>query len=194
MIHLNQMKSPLQAFRYNVLLSLAESHETSNPNLLRTWTTTALAAESVMQILDGVLEQAANLTRNQFFILVLLKHDYWNTSTGTLLAKYVGISGQAMSRVLKKMIANGWCERQVSLQDKRMYYIHLTEQGKALIEHVLPTFYSAINDYMGRFNQLELNALEHMLKWFNASEDDLFIATYLPEQLRTNLTLDIPFD
>lgn len=194
MLHLKQMNYPLQAFRFNVLLSLAESHEASNPNFLRAWTATALAAESVMQIFDDILEQAANLTRNQFFILILLKHDSWNTSTATLLAKYVGISGQAMSRVLKKMIANGWCERQSSPQDKRTSYIHLTESGISLIELVLPTFYSAINDYMSRFNQLELTTLEHMLSWFNASEDDLFIATYLPERHRANITLDIPFD
>jgi MarR family transcriptional regulator for hemolysin len=52
------------------------------------------------------------------------------------LAKWLGIEGPTLVRILDRMSADGWIERRESVSDRRAKTVHLTAQAHAVIQQI----------------------------------------------------------
>jgi len=77
-----------------------------------------------------------NLTQAQFGVLEALYH-LGDLKICELLEKTLSTSGN-MTVVVKNLEKNGLVERIQCTEDKRSYLIHITDEGRALIDEIFP--------------------------------------------------------
>lgn len=84
----------------------------------------------------------------------------------TEVSELLNISLPNCSRYVKTAIEDGYIKKQIDLDDKRIYYISLTEKGRSIVESTLVNF----TDDMGQqLVDLDMKSLERL----NQSISDL---------------------
>ena len=74
------------------------------------------------------------LGRPQFRVLFILKRRAGYTMTQ--LKEVLGISSQAITRVLKQLLVEGYVKQELSIEDRRVRYLYLTKKGDSIIDGV----------------------------------------------------------
>jgi MarR family transcriptional regulator, 2-MHQ and catechol-resistance regulon repressor len=110
------------------------------------------------------------LTVSQFSILEALYH------LGPLcqkdLAHKLLKTGGNITMVVDNLEKLGFVQRERSASDRRYFSIHLTKQGKALIEKIFPKHVDAIVEEFSVLSDEELKQLERMLKQVGIKEPE----------------------
>jgi DNA-binding MarR family transcriptional regulator len=70
----------------------------------------------------------------------------------------------ALTRVLDQLEARGLVERRRSLEDRRAVELHLTQQGKSMLQSVVPMVVERINTSLQAFSHAEVDELVRLLK------------------------------
>lgn len=100
----------------------------------------------------------------------------------TEVSELLNISLPNCSRYVKTAIEDGYIKKQIDLDDKRIYYISLTEKGRSIVESTLVNF----TDDMGQqLVDLDMKSLERL----NQSISDLNVIineTLKPTTTRRN--------
>ncbi|MBE0449480.1 MAG: winged helix-turn-helix transcriptional regulator [Clostridia bacterium] len=97
----------------------------------------------------------------------------------TEVSELLNISLPNCSRYVKTAIEDGYIKKQIDLDDKRIYYISLTDKGRSIVESTLVNF----TDDMGQqLVDLDMNSLERL----NQSISDL--NTVINETLKPTTT------
>ncbi|MFC3927746.1 MarR family winged helix-turn-helix transcriptional regulator [Streptococcus caprae] len=104
------------------------------------------------------------LTETQFGVLDRL-YSKGDLRISDLLESLLATSGN-MTVVLKNMEKKGWIHRRQCSQDKRAYYIGLTDRGRVLFEETLPEHLNSVREAMAIFTDDELDQLQALLKKF----------------------------
>ncbi len=77
----------------------------------------------------------------------------------TEVSELLNISLPNCSRYVKTAIEDGYIKKQIDLEDKRIYYISLTEKGRSIVESTLVNF----TDDMGQqLVDLDMKSLERL--------------------------------
>lgn len=80
----------------------------------------------------------------------------------TEIADYVGNNTPAASRIIDRMVENGYVERQTVPGDRRAVMVSLTEKGRAL-DHLQNFFEEVNNRLLAGFSEEEAEQLFQML-------------------------------
>jgi MarR family 2-MHQ and catechol resistance regulon transcriptional repressor len=127
--------------------------------VLDTYTKLLRATGSVKARIDGH-HSIGDLSDTQFGVLDMLLH------LGPLNQNTIGqkllISKSNVVAVIDKLEERGLVKRERSQEDRRCIFIHLTENGKALVEAVFPAHVAAIVEemsYLTATEQAELGRL-----------------------------------
>ncbi len=97
----------------------------------------------------------------------------------TEVSELLNISLPNCSRYVKTAIEDGYIKKQIDLDDKRIYYISLTDKGRSIVESTLVNF----TDDMGQqLVDLDMKSLERL----NQSISDL--NTVINETLKPSTT------
>lgn len=104
------------------------------------------------------------LTQAQFTVLERL-HTKGRQRIADLLEGLLATSGN-MTVVLKNMETKGWIARTKCTNDKRSFWITLTDEGTKVIEKALPEHLASVREVMSIFTEEELDQLAHLLKKF----------------------------
>jgi MarR family 2-MHQ and catechol resistance regulon transcriptional repressor len=119
------------------------------------------AAGSVSTRINSILEDS-KLTESQFNILDALHH------LGPLSQKQLGDklfrSGGNITMVVDNLEKQELVKRVRGEKDRRYFAIHLTKNGKALIERIFPRYLSAVVNEMDVLAENELLELERLCK------------------------------
>src|SRR5690554_191295 len=75
------------------------------------------------------------------------------------LARHLNCNASNMTGLIDRMTENGWVYRERSKEDRRIWLIKLTENGKKLKEILLPKHQENINHIMSKLNDEELSLL-----------------------------------
>ncbi|MFO7445837.1 MAG: MarR family transcriptional regulator [Ignavibacteriaceae bacterium] len=130
-------------------------------NALNVYIKLMRAAESVSSRVHAHTV-AKGLTLSQFSILEALFH------LGPLCQREIGDkllkSGGNITLVVDNLEKQGLVKRERSETDRRYFTIHLTKDGRAVIEKLFPKHVEAIVEELGVLNEGELAELERMLK------------------------------
>ena len=80
------------------------------------------------------------------------------------VSEILNISLPNCSRYVKTAIEDGYLKKQIDLEDKRIYYISLTEKGKNIVESTLSNF---SDDMSQQLLDLDFKTLEKLDQTFS---------------------------
>ena len=86
------------------------------------------------------------------------------------IGKKLLISKSNVVAVVDKLEARGLVRRERSLEDRRCIFVHLTEQGRAMIEEILPEHVAAITQEMSYLSADELVELGRLCRKLGLGE------------------------
>lgn len=82
------------------------------------------------------------------------------------IADMTAVSRSTISETFTEMMKEGYIERQVSKEDKRLSLIYLTEKGLKKAEAIRTLFNDFCSWCMRDYTEAEIRQLEHLLKKF----------------------------
>lgn len=119
------------------------------------------ALMSVAQAADRRLEPKG-ITHAQWAPLFMLQR--CRASTVAELARETQSDPGAMTRLLDRLEAKGFCRRQRSTDDRRVVRIELTAEGEAAAREVPAVLSQVLNEHLVGFSKTEWSQLKDMLK------------------------------
>ncbi len=121
-------------------------------------------AERTLDAQNAGIFKKYQITPTQFSVLEVL-NTKGEMSISRLIDSVLATSGN-MTVVLKNMGRNGWIYREQDDADKRSFVIGLTDEGRALIEQVLPEHVKNVEKTMSVLTHDEHLQLIDLLKKF----------------------------
>lgn len=131
---------------------------------------------SAMHALSS-LHRAANAARSYMTNTVLREHDISWTGFVVLWSVWIydglptwqaaesaGISKATLTGVVRTLESRGWLLRLVNEQDRRLIDLELTDEGRALIEELLPEFNRVEADLVASLPARSLRSLTSSLR------------------------------
>lgn len=88
-------------------------------------------------------------------------------------AERANVTRATITGLLDGLERSGWVKRQPHPSDRRMLTIHLTEQGKTLIENILPDHFCRTTGLMAKLTSQEKKTLAKLLKKLSAGTSAL---------------------
>ena len=119
------------------------------------------ALMSVAQAADKRLEPKG-ITHAQWAALFMLQR--CRASTVAELARETQSDPGAMTRLLDRLEAKGFCRRQRSTDDRRVVRIELTPEGEVAAQEVPVVLAQVLNEHLAGFSKTEWSQLKDMLK------------------------------
>lgn len=104
------------------------------------------------------------LSLGQFAVLEAL-YSKGDLSVGEVQKKILSTSG-TIPVIVSNLAKQGLLERQMDLSDKRKCILHITEEGKKLMEEVFPKNKTVIIDSMANWSEEEKEQMLKILKNF----------------------------
>lgn len=146
------------------------THYTGNPEEIRAldaFIKLLRATDSVKKRIDRH-ETTKEIGATQFGTLEMLYH------LGPVHQKEIGkkllISKSNVVAVVDRLEASQLVRRERSLDDRRCIFVHLTDQGRALIGEVLPRHVAAITEEMSYLTEDELTELGRLCRKLGLGE------------------------
>ena len=141
---------------------------------------------SILSQADGRLV-AYKLTYAQWIPLFkLFKQD---GCTPIAMARDLSVDPAALTRSLHRLEAKGLLRRERSTQDRRVVHLWLTDEGRAVAEHVPGVLADVLNAHLSGFSQDEWRLLLQLLQRMLANGEALKAAMASPPD---SLTPDAP--
>ena len=116
---------------------------------------------SIAQAADRRLEPKG-ITHAQWAALFMLQR--CRASTVAELARETQTDAGAMTRLLDRLEAKGFCRRHRSTDDRRVVRIELTPQGEVAAKEVPVVLSEVLNEHLAGFSKTEWSQLKDMLK------------------------------
>jgi DNA-binding MarR family transcriptional regulator len=88
------------------------------------------------------------------------------------LAQELGMTKGAASRIVDRLVKNGYVERQDSDADRRLVYASMTLEGREALKHVSNVFRAAFNEiFLAGLTEEELNLVSSLLLKLDRAND-----------------------
>jgi DNA-binding MarR family transcriptional regulator len=88
------------------------------------------------------------------------------------LAKELNCNASNMTGLIDRMIESGWVYREHSSEDRRIWLVKLTDEGKNLRTKLIPIHLKNIEDRMNVLSDQELSTLKSLLEKLANSESE----------------------
>lgn len=110
-----------------------------------------------------------SITESKLDLLLLLTlHEGKELVTPSAIAERLGIRRASVTALLDWLEKRKWCVREQSPTDGRMVHVRITPEGRALVDNVLPTYWSACSSFVGELDSEERSVLGKILVKLNA--------------------------
>jgi DNA-binding MarR family transcriptional regulator len=128
------------------------------------WHTFLRAHSVVIRALERKMEEEQHLPLNWFDVLAWLSHAPDGRLRMQVLAKSIYLSNSGLTRLLNRMAAAGFIERQNCPDDRRGWYAVITAKGRKAFERAFPGNVREIEEhFIHRFNDDEIEVLNDLL-------------------------------
>lgn len=114
----------------------------------RAWRAVARAMIVLPRVLESELEAEHRLTTAEYFVLVNLSEEPERALRMTDLADRGALSLSGMSRVVDRLVRQGFVERTKCPSDARGSYAHLTAAGLAKLEEAYVTHLRGVREHV----------------------------------------------
>ncbi len=119
------------------------------------------AQNAIFQHFDSHLNHYA-ITPGQLGLLVLIACNPGVSQT--VLAREIGVERSTLGEFIDRFESRQLVERRRVITDRRMYAIHLTEEGNHFLEQVLPEVEAHEREFAKPLSTQEINTLVNLLK------------------------------
>ena len=126
------------------------------------------ALMSIAQAADRRLEPKG-ITHAQWAALFMLQR--CRASTVAELARETQSDPGAMTRLLDRLEAKGFCRRQRCTDDRRVVRVELTPEGEVAAQEVPAVLSQVLNEHLAGFSKTEWSQLKDMLRRMVANGD-----------------------
>lgn len=109
--------------------------------------------------IERELQAAAGISSHEFGVLLRLARTPGHHLRMTDLADGAGLSTSGMTRLVDRLVASGHVERATCPNDRRGLEAVLTDEGRALVERVLPAHLASLEAHVAGPLCGELDAL-----------------------------------
>ncbi len=82
----------------------------------------------------------------------------------SFLAERAGVTRATISRMLQRMVRDGLAEETAGTRDRRTKGFRLTEEGRAMMNAIIPDHYSRVSRVIGRLTKEEQGELIRLLE------------------------------
>lgn len=111
-----------------------------------------------------------DLTALQWVPLLLLAHQKGQTAAE--LSRCLGVDTSTMTRMLDRLEAKSLLVRKRSVEDRRVIFLELTDEGRALSERIPYVMADSLNQHLRGFKQAELDELKRLLRKLAANGEE----------------------
>lgn len=118
------------------------------------------SARIVERRVESDLRQCG-LTRIGWCILLSVEEE--GKRNPSEIAEFVGIDRTATSRALRQLENDGFIERSIGREDRRMTTVSLTEAGRACVERTLPLCRESMGHFHDKMSEAEMVELKRLL-------------------------------
>ncbi len=152
--------------RYECLTEAAEQFPALDPSALEAFLHLLYAADSAFRVSNAHL-QSHHISQSRFITLMLLldhAEEGGTSLTPAELAEMSGITRAGMTGVVDSLEKERLVTRTPSKEDRRMMAVSLTAAGRAMLDEVLPPYFSLVGKLMGRLTESERKTLVLLLE------------------------------
>lgn len=88
------------------------------------------------QYVGAISNSLSHIALDRYFVVLSIIDQYGETFTQQHLANYFKIDKASVVRIVNYLVEKGYIRRQVNEQDRREYFIVLTEMGKQIVPEI----------------------------------------------------------
>lgn len=118
--------------------------------------------------IDGRMAEL-DLTALQWVPLLMLANQKGQTAAE--LSRCLGVDTSTMTRMLDRLEAKSLLARKRSAEDRRVIFLELTEEGRALSERIPYVMAESLNSHLRNFSRQELDELKRLLRKLAANAE-----------------------
>lgn len=118
---------------------------------------------SIVNMITGEVAERHGLTRGEFELIAAIRRSGKNCRA-TELSVLTKSSGAAITKRLDKLSAMGFVTREVLPRDRRVVLVNITEEGRELIDVLVPTMFHAELEFLSGLTQDEIVELQVILE------------------------------
>lgn len=127
--------------------------------------------DHVLDIMDEALA-GFGITESKLDLLLLLSlHEHQELVTPSALADRMGIRRSSITALLNWLETRSWIIREPYAKDGRKTHVRISDEGKALIQQLLPTFWSTCASITDDLEAEERELLSSILLKLNKSAE-----------------------
>jgi len=111
-----------------------------------------------------------DLTALQWVPLLMLAKQ--KAQTAAELSRCLGVDTSTMTRMLDRLEAKSLLVRKRSVDDRRVIFLELTDEGRALSERIPYVMADSLNQHLRGFSRTELDELKRLLRKLAANGEE----------------------
>lgn len=121
-------------------------------------------SDNILDVMDVELAPYG-ITESKLDMLLLLRlHEGRELVTPSAIADRLGIRRASVTALLDWLGKRGWVSREQSAKDRRMIHVGITPEGRALVDQVLPAFWSTCASLLDGLDSEERKVFEKILE------------------------------
>ncbi|SCW68460.1 DNA-binding transcriptional regulator, MarR family [Paenibacillus tianmuensis] len=120
-------------------------------------------SDNILDVMDVDLAPFGVTESKLDMLLLLMLHEGRELITPSGIADRLGIRRASVTALLDWLEKRGWVSREQSAKDRRMIHVSITPEGRAMVDQVLPTFWSTCASLLGDLDAEERSVFEKIL-------------------------------
>jgi DNA-binding MarR family transcriptional regulator len=149
--------------QYDCLLKAAERYPELDPSANEAFLNLLRTGDLVFEVINHFLTQN-NISQGRFTVMMLLRRHWVENCTPASLAEEAGVTRATMTGLLDTLEKDGMIVRQADTQDRRTLHVHLTDQGSACLDSILPGHFQGVSRVMSPLTHSERKELVRLLQ------------------------------
>jgi len=165
---MDQQLPKLGVAPYLALMNKTATKETDRKSsymgLLMLW-----LGDNTLDLMDMDLSEFGITESKLDLLLLLLLHEDRPFVTPSAIADRLGIRRASVTALLDWLEKRAWIVREKSEHDRRMIHVSITQEGRELVDRVLPTFWATCASLLSDLDEEERAVFEKILVKLNDS-------------------------
>lgn len=133
-----------------------------NPSAIKTFAELLRIGSDLLTAFETILAKN-DLSQGRFLTLIVMNRNPYEEVNPSFLAEKIGVRRPTMTGLLDKLERDGLIERRIYRRDRRKMSVCLTENGRRVLDEILPYYYRNIAKIMTSLTEKERMELIKLL-------------------------------
>lgn len=141
---------------------LAQRYQQMSPSSVKAAVTLLKTGSDLLTGFEKMLG-TYGLSQGRFLILMVMNRQPGEAASPSILAEKIGVTRATMTGLITGLVKEGLIRRSYAKADRRRQKLRLTAKGKALLEEILPDYWSRIRKLTDGLNEAEKKEMVRLL-------------------------------